>query len=409
MMIEVLGSASSAAADSPQGAAGTAQPTPTPPLAAVAATSANPTATAAAAPTTKPQPAVAGILRAPRPTTSGKKLWHSVEPIHTLSFKGGYVTKAESVESKPVHVHLVSVHFVHVAKKLDWLQRMAGGTLKRAGAVLDHLRAAYTDNDNGNDNSTSTVVDATSTVVDATAALDPMSLLDDIIDSPATPQPKRRCGTNRTPPASGTKVARGTVKSVSMPAHSPSAQPNCQEKTQVKLFVEGGHGKGKLWIDAGSIPWLIAYLADEVNTGCIVIEPDGTSLPAVAGTSSSSLPATPNCSTPGLAIYMKPQEGTMDTYEAKFVEGPLTGTTKISKVSTFTQDKWDKCQKTAARWQCPCPLLAEAQPQAVARAVAHYLELVCAKQLLHHLGYAADCDYLDDPIAAVEALYLERV
>ena len=93
----------------------------------------------------------------------------------------------------------------------------------------------------------------------------------------------------------------------------------------------------------------------------------------------------------------------MDTYEATFVEGPLKGTVVISKVSTFTQEKWDKCQATAARWQCPGPLLADAQPHEVARAVAHFLELVCAKKLLRHLGHEA---HVDDPIAAVAGLVM---
>ena len=93
----------------------------------------------------------------------------------------------------------------------------------------------------------------------------------------------------------------------------------------------------------------------------------------------------------------------MYTYEATFVEGPLKGASPvISKISTFTQAKWDKCQATAARWQCPGPLLADAQPHDVARAVAHFLELVCAKKLLDHLGHGADA--VDDPIAAVAGL-----
>ena len=146
-----------------------------------------------------------------------------------------------------------------------------------------------------------------------------------------------------------------------------------------------------MWIDAASVPWLIAYLADEVNTGGVAVEP------AVAGTS----PA-PNCATPGLAIHMKPQEGAMDTYEARFVEGPLKDTSMISNISTFTQAKWDKCQATAARWQCPGPLLADAQPDDVARAVAHFLELACARMLLGHLGHGASD--VDDPIAAVAGL-----
>ena len=71
----------------------------------------------------------------------------------------------------------------------------------------------------------------------------------------------------------------------------------------------------------------------------------------------------------------------------------------FTKISTLTQEKWDKCQATAARWDCPGPRLADAQPHDVARAVAHFLELLCAKKLLAHLGH--DADAIEDPIAAV--------
>ena len=119
------------------------------------------------------------------------------------------------------------------------------------------------------------------------------------------------------------------------------------------------------------------YIADEVNTGGIAIESRGTDLPAVAGTVAGNLPAvagtrTPNCSTPGLSIRVRLDGGNMDVYEAVFVAGPLKGAKPvITRVSTFTQEKWDKCMATSHRWQCPGRRLADAQPHDVSRAVSH--------------------------------------
>ena len=82
-----------------------------------------------------------------------------------------------------------------------------------------------------------------------------------------------------------------------------------------------------MWIDAGSVPWLLSYLADEVATGGVPTQS------AVADT-----PPEPNCATPGLAINMRPVAGNMGTFMAMFVEGPLKGMSMISRVSTFTAE-----------------------------------------------------------------------
>ena len=53
------------------------------------------------------------------------------------------MSKAESVETQEFILNGESHLFVHVNKKLDWLGRMAGGPLKRAGKIMDEIRAAY--------------------------------------------------------------------------------------------------------------------------------------------------------------------------------------------------------------------------------------------------------------------------
>ena len=190
------------------------------------------------------------------------------------------------------------------------------------------------------------------------------------------------------------------MATVQVAARSPSVLPKTDAKVNVQVLVTGGQGAGKLWIAADCVPWLLAYLADEVNTGGVAIEPGEPQPPAAAGTSPPAVAGriVPNCKTPGLAVNINLENGSMDKYEAVFVDGPLKGALISSKISTMNQDKWDKCQATAAHWQCPGPLLANAGPQDKARAVAHYLELTAARRLLQALGKDST---VDDPITAV--------
>ena len=63
-----------------------------------------------------------------------------------------------------------------------------------------------------------------------------------------------------------------------------------------------------------------------------------------------------NCpDVPGLCIRLNPVAGNLDEYEALFVCGPLQGFRLTSKVSTMSQEKWDRLQATAESWQCPAP------------------------------------------------------
>ena len=112
-----------------------------------------------------------------------------------------------------------------------------------------------------------------------------------------------------------------------------------------------------MWMLHRDIPWLVAYLADEVGTGGVALAPAGETAAAnqsaVAGGSSSAGPKA-NCpDVPGLCIRLKPAAGNLDEYEARFVDGPLKDFMLTSKVSTMSQEKWDLLQATAASWQCP--------------------------------------------------------
>ena len=326
-----------------------------------------------------------------------KAKWKPIAAINTLSFKGGYMAKSKAVETSYFKVEGENVRFVHVSKKSAWLVSMAGGPLKRAGSVLDELRSLYHKHSTPDE---STVVDASAVADGAGSAADPMNQCDAIADNAvavvdaATPRGKRRRKSDKpTPPKRPS--CRGVAMPVTMPRHSPSTHPKNTETVQVFVALTGTKGRGKLWIAERSVYWLVPYLADEVNTGSVALNDDYTPAvagqPAVAGHSPVA-----NCTVPGLCIRLKPQRGNMDEYEALFVQGPLTGTKLVSKVSTMTQVKWDMCQATASHWKCPGPHLDGAQRNDVVRAVCHLLELAMAKKLLVHSGQTKDAD--EDPI-----------
>lgn len=138
-----------------------------------------------------------------------------------------------------------------------------------------------------------------------------------------------------------------------MPLVSRSAAPNNADTKLIGVNIIGVHGKGSLWLLHSDIPWLVAYLADEVATGGVAIAAAGQS--AVADGTSSDGPRANCADVPGLCIRLKPAAGNLDEYEALFVDGPLQGFRLTSKVSSMSQGKWDRLQATAESWQCPGP------------------------------------------------------
>ena len=177
------------------------------------------------------------------------------------------------------------------------------------------------------------------------------------------PTPSKR--TRAAPQQKAQKVkkntSRGKPRQVEAPLVSKSAAPNNPATKVVTVNIVGDRGKGKMWMLHSDIPWLVAYLADEIATGGVAIAPAVAGETAAAGQSAvadgpSSAGPMANCSdVPGLCIRLKLAAGNLDTYEALFVDGPLQGFRLTSKVSSMSQDKWDRLQATAGSWQCPGP------------------------------------------------------
>ena len=345
---------------------------------------AGPPAVAGAAP-----PAVAGGLAvvtnasvqqsttADEPVCKGPVKWKPVEVITQLAMTGGFQTKQLSVESRRFDVDDMSTDFVYVNKKTEWLAKMAGGSLKRAADILDTLKAACVPTAS---EPVSAVADTAAEAGSGEIEVDPMGALDAVTpETPETP-PAKRQKKGPTPK----KTLREHVVLVDVHARSPTAWPWSKERRIVKVLLTNIHGKGKLWISRGDLPWLIAYVADEVGTGGVRVKL------AVAG-------LTANCNTPYLSIRLTPELGDMGLYTAVFVGGPLKENPPVqTRIKNFNQAKWEECKATGQHWSCPGGPLADAGEADVARATAHYLELVCARMLLEKLGHGS---VVPDPIA----------
>ena len=339
-------------------------------------------------------PAVAGMQQPVpagyTPTTAPrcKHKWHPIQTVSQLSFKGGYSNRAtEPVQTKDVSLpDGTPMTLVHVAKKVSWICRIVGAHpyLKRAGAILDDIRAMYfaavsdLDDTRGKDTPD----------VDTT---DPMAALDaPDEEEPAATYPKGRKRKNKNNSDLGTprtrrptKVARRNhVMTLTVPQFSKSAQPRNTHTVQIHVAVTGDQGKGEIWLGQQYIPWLLSYLADEVNTcGVELFESvstgegsstiadgsqateldDANESQATVSSSQSTIAGRPsgdppeNCGVPGVHLRLVPAAGNLDEYEALFVNGMLKGQRVTSKVSTMSQDKWDKLQACASEWRCPGP------------------------------------------------------
>ena len=121
------------------------------------------------------------------PQNTNTRKWHAIEAVNTLSFKGGYLTKPESVISKGFWVSGTYIRFVYISKKTDWMSRMVGGSLKRPGKVLDELRDKYPLTDRVLEvEDPKTSIDGAAG--DPTAADDPMMQSDAGLDDTSQPQ-----------------------------------------------------------------------------------------------------------------------------------------------------------------------------------------------------------------------------
>ena len=308
------------------------------------------------------------------PAVAGRVKWRAIRMHRTLSFEGGFQTKALPVETFELdNANGVPQDFVHVSKNREWLVKMAGGNLNRAGAIFDTLRNALKQSEPS---------EPDSAVADGLGDEDdPMNKMDDVSEI-VTPKRKRGQPPKRTP----NKSLRRKAMTVTMPMYSPTRYPGNAEDYSVTCVATNRTGKPKLWIAVDDIPWLVTYLADELGTGGVTVD-------------SAVAEASPNCKTPGLSIRMKPEGGTLTIYEAHFVSGPLAGKRVVTDVKKFTQEKWEQC----TQWSTQTPSVADAATSDVQAAAIHYLEMHMARLLLKALGRDPTDAGVDPITAAINA------
>jgi hypothetical protein len=112
-----------------------------------------------------------------------------------LSFSGGYQTKSLPVETHEFLGPNGSCTCVAVSKKTDWIQRMAGGDVNRAGAIMDVLKNQW--KRALASGAAETTEDSPPTVDDDEHSVDPMDQCTDIVA--VTPDPKRQRNSRDTP------------------------------------------------------------------------------------------------------------------------------------------------------------------------------------------------------------------
>ena len=243
----------------------------------------------------------------PEPRTPGPRdsSWRNITFRQTQCIDGGYQTKTHTVEDIKIDHHGRALTFVKVDKSAQWLIKVAVGCTAQKGAlkrsrVLEQLREKLS----------STEASAARAAVD-----DPMDGLDGSTGS----EPKNK--------KYKSKRCSGCVQVIEMPARCHLVSPPTTDTVAVRIL---GLSTTQLWVAIGDIPWLVAYIAEEVALGGVAIDADDDDDSAVAE---------PNCSVPGLYIGWSFTHG--DAWEAKFVEGPLKGAMFVSSVAKMDAKKWN--------------------------------------------------------------------
>ena len=196
---------------------------------------------------------------------------------------------------------------------------------------------------------------------------DPMAALDQVVTD-TQPTHSTRSGGKR---ACKSKRGSDAVQTISMPL-LPLGK--CGGKT-VKVR-DSPESTSTLWIHRDDVPWLVAYIADEVAFGGVedTEYPDGET-PQEA----KAAVAAPNCKTPGL--HTRWDFGTGDAWDARWVEGPLVAYQNFkSHVSKLSEEKWNQVRSEHSELGA----LASATERERKDAVWCLLEMHAARMLAEH-------------------------
>ena len=298
---------------------------------------------------------------------SGK--WADVVLEKMVVVSGGYSDKPCVVTSKELYLERRRVEFVKVNKNDHWMLKGAGGKgcqkggLRRTGvveALRDKLRACT-----GGDACTESTPEAADAAVAADD--DPMANLDDIAGGSVTQASKMRRTTKRQ-----AARPRETAKRVEMPERL--GRPQLRTVTAIEA------SKCVLWILEDDVPWLLRYLADEVDSGGVppIDDPDGeegepegsavADSPG-AGSAGDEHVVTPEKTKPERNAGVQIRWDFTGAWVATVKSGPKKGSTVACKVASMSAEKW---AAAAAEHQCTTTF-ADATPRMLREAARHYL------------------------------------
>ena len=207
------------------------------------------------------------------------------------------------------------MHFVKVDKNAEWLMQTVLGTSQKVGlrrtTLLETLRAKLRPF-----GSTAAVAVVEDALEYRDVADDPMSALADIDDkanddfvTPTKTNRRRTCQ---------------QVTEVLMPQRDPRSHPDCTDTRKVRLLPLGTNS---VWIAVADVPWMLTWLADEVESG------------GVAPLTDEAVQLETNTSVEGVHIRWS-FDG---AWEAIILAGPKKGYTTKSYVAYMSPAKWAQC------------------------------------------------------------------
>ena len=278
----------------------------------------------------------------------GAKQWQPVSLRPALVFTGGYQNKEYSIATETVNTGTGEQQFVHVKKSDPWLLHACRGSGYRRG---DLKRSKILD----------TLLEKALMKMEESAVAeqldDPMMQVEcDALDARPTKK-------NKSSPSKKRQKGEQVV-SVEADLVPKAADPLNTDIKQVRLLVDHiQNGIYKLFIHADDLPWLVAYIADEVGFGGVIQEPE-----------EASAVARPNSSVPDLRVEW---DFRANVWKGEFLAGPLESRCWTCGPENFTTQKWNRVVQ-AGKAQGS---LQEATGEQVEQACLKFLELHCQKEL----------------------------
>ncbi len=242
------------------------------------------------------------------PTPLGACKWSSVDLKTQMTFQGGYQKKSHPLDLQAIHTTKGTEHFVAVRKTEIWLLAACRGPSYRRGdlsrsKIIEILKTKAEHLEKFGDNDD-----------------DPMAHI--VCDDADGPPPEKK--KKKTSPL---KRREDQVLRVEVDLVPKAADPTSTAKKSVRVLL---CGRQKLvHVHSEDLPWLVAYIADEVNFGGVVSDVSDV----------ASAVAEANTTVPGLRVEWDFQQL---TWTGSFVSGPLQGRSVSCAPTNMTDTKWNQ-------------------------------------------------------------------